>query len=337
MDESSFNIFSIKIGKELRLNNPSLRASSVSSYIKVLWRLVDALDALNYQIDYIDNIPFCLLKDYEAVGEYIHGQEKSPHTTKMNFTVLVSLLRGVAMDNPGTVKDALDYYREEFEKVAKIIVEGRMKQEPTEKELVLKDLNINVLKKGLKHHEKKMKENPADIETAVLLFAGTLATEFCLRNEPANIVISNYYLDAVEYPKTNFIWNKGRNKKMLVIRENKVRTGGLDPEKTLWITGHLNRIFNIYLRAYCASDIIPLIWKSKGDLSVNITGSGYCSMLKRVWTHMDLEMTSTLIRKIFAIDIRKEHGGKLTEEMKACDVLDHGIVVHNTNYVLFFE
>ena len=82
---------------------------------------------------------------------------------------------------------------------------------------------------------------------------------------------------------------------------------------------------------------MPLLYKSKGDLNENISGSGYCAMLKRVWAHKNINMTSTLVRKLFSIDIRKKYNGKLSEEVKACEKLDHGLHVHNTNYILFFE
>ena len=80
----------------------------------------------------------------------------------------------------------------------------------------------------------------------------------------------------------------------------------------------------------------PLIFKSKGDNDL-ISGPRYIQLVKRCWQHMDIIMTSTLIRKLFAIDIRKQFNGKLSEEKKACDKLDHSLAVHNSNYVLFFD
>ena len=63
----------------------------------------------------------------------------------------------------------------------------------------------------------------------------------------------------------------------------------------------------------------------------------YLQYLNAVWATAGLTMTSTLIRKVYANDIRREHNGKLTEEDKACKKLDHSKKVHDTNYVLFFD
>ena len=348
MEQNNYTEFCKKIGEELLSNNPALRPNSVKSYCGIVWRLIQGLEEANYNGQWVGNIPFVILKDYEAVCEYIIKLGKSDVTTKNYFSVVVSLIRGMAIDNPGICEEACAHYRKHHDTYIKKIGDKLKEQKPTEKETFIETLNISLLKKGLKHHDKLLKTNPFDVETAVLLFVGTLATELCLRNEPSTMVISNVYLDETEYPKTNYIWNKGRNKKIMIIRENKVRVGGVDPERRIEITGTLNSVINKYLRAYlycdpsCDDDLnegrtIPLIWKTKGDINENISGAGYCAMLKRVWAHMDIQMTSTLIRKIFAIDIRKEHGGKMTEEIKACEKLDHSLSVHNASYVLFFE
>jgi len=348
MEQNNYIFFSKKIGEELLSNNPALRPSSIKSYSNIIYRLVKGLEENDYNTQWIGNIPFVILRDYEDVTEFIIAQKKSDRTTKNYLSVVVSLIRGLALDNPGICEDACNHYRKVHEEYIKKIGQKEMEQKPSEKEEFISTLNMNQLRKGLKYHEQALKKNPYDIETAVLLFVGTIATELCLRNEPASMVITNKYLDPIEYPKTNFLWNKGRNKKVLVVRENKVRLGGKDPEKALEINGHVNSIINKYLHAYLycdpgfADDLkdgkqIPLIWKTKGDISSNISGAGYCAMLKRVWAHMKIEMTSTLIRKLFSIDIRKQYGGKLIEEIKACEKLDHSLGVHNSNYILFFE
>jgi hypothetical protein len=348
MSENNYIFFCKKVRQELLKNNPSLREKTQETYVNILWRLVKGLEEDGYQTAWIGSIPFVLLKDYEAVVEYIKNLNKGISTTKNYISVCISLVRGVALDNPGICEEACKYYRKAQDELLQKISEKLMEQKPSEKEECLKDLSMKTLKKGLNYHKQLLKKNPYDIETAVLLFVGTLATEFCLRNEPATMMLSNKYLDKIEYPKTNFLWNRGRNKKIMVIRENKVRVGGKDPEKTLEVTGELNRTINQYLRAYlyCDPGVIeglehgepmPLLWKSKGDLNENISGSGYCAMLKRVWSHKNINMTSTLIRKIFSIDVRKEHNGKMEAELKACEKLDHGLHVHNSNYILFFE
>ena len=347
MSQNNYIFFCDTVRKELLKNNPSLREKTQDTYVNILWRLIKGLEADGYQTSMIGSIPFVLLKDYEAVVEFIKNLKKGMSTTKNYISVCISLVRGVALDNPGICDDACKYYRKAQDELLVQISQKQQEQLPSEKEEFLKDLSMVELKRGLRYHLQLLKKDPLDIETAVLLFVGTLATEFCLRNEPANMMLSNKYLNKIEYPKTNFLWNKGRNKKVMVIRENKVRVGGKDPEKTLEVTGELNSIINRYLRAYLYCDPgveeglkhgpMPLLYKSKGDLNENISGSGYCAMLKRVWAHKNINMTSTLVRKLFSIDIRKKYNGKLSEEVKACEKLDHGLHVHNTNYILFFE
>ena len=65
--------------------------------------------------------------------------------------------------------------------------------------------------------------------------------------------------------------------------------------------------------------------------------SGYVKMVKRVWKHTGIELTANLIRKIYANDIRKKFNGKLTNELEACNKLDHNIGVHNTDYIIYFK
>jgi len=345
MTEEKYFLFCDNIEKELLLNNPMLRENTIKSYCNTLWRLCEDLEE---ETRYIGNIPFILLKDYEKVTDFILNSEKGKSAKKSHFSVIISLCRGMALDNPGVCAVALAHYRKNHESLLKEIGQKQIEQKPSKKEEIIKTLNMDMLKNGLKYHSQALKKNPNDIESAVLLMAGTLSTELMLRNEPADMVISNKYLDEITHPKTNYLWNKGRNKKYIIIRENKVRVGGRDEEKRVEIKGHLNRTINAYLRSYWSvdpsaedavkeGDIVPLLYKTKGDISKNISGPGYCSMLKRVWAHMDIKMTSTLIRKTFAIDIRKKHGGKLKEEIEACNILDHGMGVHNTNYILFFE
>ena len=77
-----------------------------------------------------------------------------------------------------------------------------------------------------------------------------------------------------------------------------------------------------------------LLSNSKGN---ELHSHEYTNLMKKVWEHKNLTMTSTLIRKLYAIHIRRKFKGKKTAEMKACDVLDHSMEVHNNCYVLYFD
>ena len=329
---------------ELKINNPSLRPKTLDTYTKLLVRLTKLLLEKEYDIRLLGNIPFCLVHTPVDVCDLINEMDIADVTKKNYYSTIMSLMRGQGIENPGIFDNSLEIYREQFEELKQSINAVEELQEPKKKELQIKELTIQKLKKGLNFHRKKLRKDPYDLDSALMLMVGTINTELCLRNEPANMVMTSEYLEQDEYPKTNFLWVCGRNKKVMVIRDNKVREGGKDPEKALEITGQFNSIINKYIKALenhiqsriADVDMLPLIFKSKGDGS-NISGPGYVALVKRTWQHMDLIMTSTLIRKVFAIDIRKKYGGKYTEEKKACDKLDHTMAVHNKNYVLFFE
>ena len=47
--------------------------------------------------------------------------------------------------------------------------------------------------------------------------------------------------------------------------------------------------------------------------------------------------TDQHLTTLYAIDIRKQHKGKMTEEIAACEVLDHSQGTHNLDYVIYFE
>jgi hypothetical protein len=305
---------------------------------------VKVLEELKIDCRLVGNIPICFIHTPADVINIINGLDKKDCSKKNIYSCVMSLMRGQAILQPGIYDEPLEMFRKSFEVIKKSINAQSELQQPKKKELQLKDLTIKVLKSGLGYHLKKLRQNKYDIDSALMLLVGTINTELCLRNEPASMVITNNYLDKDMFPKQNFLWNKGRNKKMFIIRENKVREGGKDPEKALEITGKFNSYINKYFVALenklgekiCELDMIPLIYKSKGDGDL-ITNGGYVQLVKRCWQHMDLILTSTLIRKVFAIDIRNQFNGKLTEEKKACEKLDHSLAVHNNNYVLFFE
>jgi len=333
------------ITQELIKNNPSLREQTINQYQRVIVRLLKVLEEKGEDVRLCNNIPMCFLKSAEVVCDVIENDDKVDVTKKNIYTCIISLMRGQAiLYDVWMGDDALAIFRDKFTIIKNKINASSELQNPKKKELQLKDLTIKKLKSGLSFHANKLRKDKYDLDSALLLLVGTINTELCLRNEPASMVITNNYLDREMFPKQNFLWNKGRNKKIFIIRENKVREGGKDPEKALEIVGKFNSYINKYFVALenkigdkiCELDMIPLIYKTKGDGDL-ITNGGYVQLVKRCWQHMDLTLTSTLIRKVFAIDIRNQFNGKITEEKKACEKLDHSLAVHNNSYVLFFE
>jgi hypothetical protein len=330
-----------KCVQEIRLNNPTLRDSTLKNYKNMLFRILKGSLSAGLNIDSKKNIPFAFKYNSHQVINVINKQlwleEPKPITerTKKNyFAVMLSLLRGTAQDEPES--DYLKNYTYHFETLNSNIKAMEMNQAPKPKEQQLKDLSIKELLKGLNYHKSK-----SDIDSTLLALVGAINCYLCLRNEPANMMLSNDYLsqDDPQYERTNFIWNKGRNKKYMYIRYNKVRTEK-DEQREIPITGDLNTLLNKYIKQYNDmdgdKDLRPLLWKSKGEEGC-MSDANYVGLVKRVWKHMDLDLTSTLIRKVYAMDIRTQYNGKLSEEMKACVKLDHSKAIHDSNYIVFFD
>ena len=116
------------------------------------------------------------------------------------------------MDEPES--DYLKNYTYHFETLNQNIKAVEMNQAPKPKELQLKDLTMKKLLKGLNYHKSKN-----DIDSTLLALVGAINCHLCLRNEPAQMLLSNKYLsqDEPDFKRTNFIWNKGRNKKYMYI------------------------------------------------------------------------------------------------------------------------
>ena len=330
---------------ELKLNNPSLRDTTLKNYKNLLSKILEGSLSIGLDITEIHcNLPKCFLFESKSIIQVInetkwHKEYKplSERTRKNYYAVLLSLTRGIAIDENSAyyLKD----YNYEFELLNESIKSIELQQIPRPKELQLKNLTIDKLLKLLSYHRDK-----TDLDSILLELVGAINCCLCLRNEPASMLISKDYLnqDEQQYKRTNFIWNKGRNKKYLYIRYNKVRTEK-DPQREIPITGYLNTVLNRYLKEYenfNDDDIKPLLFKTRGmnspDKSV-MSEPNYCNLVKRVWRHLDLDLSSTLIRKVYAMDIRRKYGGKLTEEMKACIKLDHSKSVHDSNYIIFYD
>ncbi len=341
MNHSLENDILDKCVDEIKLNNPTLRDSTLKNYRNMIFRILKGALSAGLNLDSKNNIPFAFKHNSHQIINVINKQlwleepkQITERTKKNYFAVMLSLLRGIARDEPES--DYLKNYTYHFETLNNNIKAMEMNQSPKPKELQLKNLSIRKLLKGLNYHKSKK-----DLDSTLLAVVGAINCYLCLRNEPHNMLISNDYLsqDDPQYKRTNFIWNKGRNKKYMYIRYNKVRTEA-DEQREIPINGELNTLLNKYIKQYDdmegQSDLRPLLYKSKGE-SGCMSDANYVGLVKRVWEHMDLELTSTLIRKVYAMDIRTQYNGKLSEEMKACVKLDHSKAIHDSNYIVFFD
>lgn len=324
--------------EELKLNNPSLRPGSITAYrghLKAISGLVEALDNVE---DLFTNSLWIIKKIKES--------DKSLNTKKAYLSVLCSLCRGKALSEEKEYVENYSRYVAEFEDIKRQIDLEKIKQKPVGEEVILKDLSIDILHRGLLKHKRDFmlsrSEEKPNLEALRMYIVGLFHLHFKLRNELPTMYLSlTWMLDdwnekeggEGELPhitqSTNHIWCASRNKKYIVINKNKVR----DPSEEGWkprqepIPKDLNWALNHWLKYN----------KKMGEKFIDIQDSGYTKLVRRIWKHKGYELTPSLIRKLYATEIRQKYKGKLQEELKACEVLDHKIGVHNTDYVIYFD
>lgn len=331
--------------------NTKLKESTLATYKRMVSKLYYDLGAkkkimtLNAGV-----IPMCILSPQDILKEIELADWKD--TTKKNYiSLLCSISKAYAGEDFAKNTMYMDY-RKAFD-IVKASNDGKQdKQEPKENETILKDLSLKFLTKNLNYHYNKIRSpDSKDIESAMLYLLGHLHIDQVLRNEGAGIVMTKEYLEKETHPDTNFVWLKGRNVKVLVIRNNKVRNPARgDPEKMVYLKGPVNTAFNKYLQILkniygdTLQDIMPLVHSqhftntaSSQDGSENISSSHYSQVFKRVWGHKDLELTTTMIRKLYAMDVREQYGGNLLKEKEACEKLDHSQETHNSYYILNWD
>jgi hypothetical protein len=287
------------------------------------------------------------LKDSDAVIKIIEGGTLTDRTIKNYYGLLITLTRGL-----DSYKDAYKAYRTNFDMIKKTLDTKQEEQKPKDKELILKDLSLGKLEKHLNIHYKKiMSSKKKDLEASTLYMLGLLHLDQVLRNEACDMVLTDKYLPIDIYPKANFIYNAGRNSKKMIIRNNKVRNPdfeGYKGPKEVKLSQKLNSAINRHIETlknnnlYMDNKPIPLILKrlDKGgeyDKDWECSSSHYSYLMKRIWRHKGWELTSTLIRKLYAIDVRQTYKGNLLQEKVACEKLDHSKDTHDKHYVIYFD
>tara|TARA_R110002126_G_scaffold72167_1_gene180535 strand:- start:2368 stop:3501 length:1134 start_codon:yes stop_codon:yes gene_type:complete len=321
---------------------PGYKESSIIQYGRQISKLYGFmwLDGMDLAASGPNNIPLIIGEGVAIIQMVEDGLDKIKFTerTIKNYYSLLLLLSRV-----GGYDAAYKQYRKNFDEIKGTIVSKEIKQEPSEKDKILEGLSIKILEGYLHHHYKKvMASKKTDEESARLYMLGFLHTSEALRNEASDMVLSDVYLTTDMDPKTNFIYCKGRNSKTMVIRNNKVRNPDRgDPPKEVKLSKKCNSAVNRYIETMKNlnkfESRMRLIPKHEGAKTESMSSSNYTYLFKKIWEHQKLELTSTSVRKLYAIDIRKEHKGKLTDEIAAAEKLDHSGAVHDQNYIIYFE
>lgn len=313
-----------------RLGNPDIRATSEALYKRQLNKLcIEYIKwkPLDVEIELIDDMPKELIHP-DGLLELFKSWCLSDCSKKNYLSLMLILTKDT---------DSHKLYTEVYQQFKKVVEDVQDEQLPKEKEKILDTLTIDDLKKGLSRYEYKLKGvDKTDIELATLNLIGWIHTEHFLRNELATCYISPIKIS----DGTNYILNKGRNTKILYIYNNKVRSSlkGDEPRIIKLEKGSVKALNKfIQIKKNNGIDMTKeqlLFSNSKGN---ELHSHEYTNLMKKVWEHKDLTMTSTLIRKLYAIHIRRKFNGKKTAEMKACEVLDHSMEVHNNSYVIYFD
>jgi len=333
----------------IKINSPTVKPSTISTYSRLFRKLYTEIietdpDVKLHSVEI--PIPTYIFQPdllVNLINNSTWGVGLKDQTRKNYISLILTLFRGLKDINTECL-NAYSAYREYFDILKGGLDAEQIKQKPTENEMDLKGLTIDKLKKALSKHSNKIRKSDSkDINTAMLNMLGHLHCEEVLRNEACDMMLSNKYITAIDAPDLNFIWYKGRNLKLMVIRNNKVRnpTRGDEP-KEVWIKGSLNTAINKYIQILQNNDItyndrgvMPLVY-SKSYPNC-ITSSHYSQLFKKVWDFQDLELTTTMVRKIYAIEIREKFKGNLIKEDEACKKLDHSKDTHDKHYILDFS
>lgn len=311
--------------EELKINNPSLKEGSIKAYKGQLKSIM----AINEDIKKYDDF----FKSPKEIIKSIQDSGKSMNTKKAYLGLLCSLTRGKALSDDKEMVKSYSLYVAEFDDLKREIEVESIKQKPTGQEAILKGLTMNGLKRTLYKHKKDYMDScktpgANDLEALRMYIVGLFHIHFTLRNEVPTLNFTDKHLDNDEWKKNNYIICYSRNKKEMVINKNKVR----DPSNPL----HKARKEKIPTDLNWALNK----WIQHNEPNTKLydgENSGYTKLIKRIWKHKKLELTSSLIRKLYATEVRMEHKGKMSEELKACEKLDHSLEVHNKEYILYFD
>ena len=329
-----------------------MKDSTASTYTRMLRKLCQAYGDKGKDMTMtLGLIPACFLNALDILKE-IELSDWKDSTKKNNMSLMLTMLRCFLGDDKYLDSETYQTYRSAFDKLKASNYAKQEQQKPTETEAGLEGIHFDRLPTYLNTHMNKIRSGTSkDLKSALLNMLGHLHCDQVLRNECAGMMLTKNYLDKDDYPKTNFIWNKGRNVKMLVIRDNKVRNADLGNEpKEVWLKGKVNTAINKYIQVLSNTlnvalmDVVPLVTSknftnslTSGDGSENISSSHYSQVFKGIWEHKGFNLTTTQVRKLYAMDVRDKFKGNLLKEKEACIKLDHSESTHNLHYILDFS
>jgi len=329
--------------EEVKFSNPAVKKTTLLTYSRQLNKLYKEMKLQDKPFTFTTSndkdisraTPDWWLSAPQQVLDWLTdkpwGTELSPRTIKNYINVLLTITR-----NHKEKHEGYKVLRKHFDTLKDSLLKKQELQLPAEHEKILKEITMEELSKGLNPYLRNCKSSSStDLLSATYYMLGHLHLDQVLRNEPMSMVLTNEYLNTEDFPDTNFIWNKGRNSKLMVIRNNKIRNPAKGhPAKEVKLTGLVNSAINKYIKVLKNNDKwedpMPLLTKE-------ITSSGYGLKIKKIWGHKGYEITSTMIRKLYAMEMRKEFGGVLTKEKEACDKLDHSLETHNYHYILNWD
>jgi hypothetical protein len=338
------------IMKQIKKGNEKMKDSTLKTYTRMVRKMYARMVESGLDTDIQMGLPKCIFVPADILKEIETSWAVRDSTKKNMISLMLSMCKGGAEEYPhgSGFEDMYKEYRKAFDIIKASNEAKQIKQEPTEKEGALQNIKFDELKRGLSYHFNKVRKLKADdIESAMLNMIGHIHIDQVLRNECATMLMSREYLEQSSYPKTNFIWVKGRNHKLLVIRDNKVRNADRgDEPKEVYLKGAVNTAINKYISVLANNDKVlgqthndrmPLIHSNKWEDGECITSSHYSQIFKKVWSKYDEDITTTSIRKIYAMDVREKYKGNLVKEKEACEKLDHSQDTHNKHYILHFD
>jgi len=331
----------------LKKGNEGYKDSTLRTYGRNLNRIYCEIYKKKMDMTMEGGVPVGIGDSKEVISILETNQGWNDRTIKNYYSLLLALLRTL-----DSYKDAYKSYRINFDMIKKTLDDKQIKQKPKQSEKFLENLNMKELDSALNVYYKRiMKSKKTDLQASSFYMLGLLHVDQCLRNEACEMFISDKYLDIKDYPKTNYIHNSGRNSKTMIIRDNKVRNpdhDGYKGPKEVKVSKKLNSAINRHVETLRNNDMykdgapFPLVLKrlDKGgefDKEWKCTSSVYAYLIKKIWKHKGWELTSTLIRKLYAIEVRKKYKGNLVKEQIACEKLDHCKDTHDKHYVIFFD
>ena len=81
----------------------------------------------------------------------------------------------------------------------------------------------------------------------------------------------------------------------------------------------------------------PFCWSITDECPKEMSSSLYSQNFRKLFKHRDLPISTTDMRKIYAMSVRHEFKGNLIKEKEACEKLDHSKDTHDKHYILEFK